>query len=57
MDFKVRVRALLPVKFIKLSDFQAPTFDFPELLKYQRIDKFVSEFGVIYTDLVNVTPF
>lgn len=52
MDFKVRVRALLPVKFVKLCDFQAPTFDFVELLKYQRIDKFVSEIGVVYTDLV-----
>lgn len=52
MDFKVRVRALLMVKFVKLYEFQTPTFDFPELLKFQRIDKFVSEYGDVYTDLV-----
>lgn len=52
MDFKVRVRALLPVKFVKLCDFQPPTFNFVEQLKYQRIDKFVSEIRVVYTDLV-----
>lgn len=52
MDFKVRIHSLLTVKFVKLSEFQAPTFDFPDLLKFQKIDKFVYDNGPVYPDLV-----
>lgn len=52
MDFKVRVRHFLPVKYVNLKAFPGSSFDFPNLLKYQRIDKFVSDSGNCYNDLV-----
>lgn len=52
MDFKVRVRQFLPIKYVNLKAFPDSSFDFPALLKYQRIDKFVSDSGNCYNDLV-----
>lgn len=52
MDFKVRARQLLPVKYVNFRAFPATSFDFPTLLRYQRIDKFVSDCGNYYNDLV-----
>lgn len=52
MDFKVCVRQILPVKYVNLKAFPGSSFYFPTLLKYQRIDNFVSDSGNCYNDLV-----
>lgn len=52
LNFDVRNRSLMPVKYVNLISFPEHSFSFPAQLKEQGVDKLVSEVGSYYPDLV-----
>ncbi|KAI5388045.1 hypothetical protein KIW84_073944 [Lathyrus oleraceus] len=52
LTFDFRNRSLIPVKYGNLISFPSHSFDFPELLRHQRVYSMVSVYGNYYPDLV-----